>query len=136
MRVAELLETKGDLAIDEATYLDIIDRKTASLIESACAIGAGFHPGHVEHADEVPEDGRQQVIGGQAEQRIGIEVKNARRFHARDARVLEDMLERGLLSRALVLYRGTQRLREGSVEVWPVHEFLGELYHGALEGGS
>jgi len=38
------LETKGALALDEQTYLTIIARKTASLIESACRIGASLNP--------------------------------------------------------------------------------------------
>ncbi len=53
------LETKNDLRIARDTYLDIIDRKTASLIESACAIGAGFHPAHAERADVFGEFGRK-----------------------------------------------------------------------------
>ncbi len=38
------LETKFDLGIEEQTYLEIISRKTASLIESACRIGASLNP--------------------------------------------------------------------------------------------
>ena len=53
------LETKNNLDIDRATYLDIIDRKTASLIESACAIGAGFHPGLADATDAFGEFGRK-----------------------------------------------------------------------------
>jgi octaprenyl-diphosphate synthase len=45
------LETKHDLELSEDAYLDIIYRKTGSLIESACAIGAGFNPG-VAHLRE------------------------------------------------------------------------------------
>lgn len=53
------LETRHDLAISEETYLQIIDRKTASLIESACAIGAGFHPEHARRAEIFGEFGRK-----------------------------------------------------------------------------
>lgn len=53
------LETRHDLAITEETYLTIIDRKTASLIESACAIGAGFHPEHAERTGVFGEFGRK-----------------------------------------------------------------------------
>jgi len=46
MSQAEMMqiETKYDMSIDMETYLRIIYRKTASLIESACRIGAGFNP--------------------------------------------------------------------------------------------
>ncbi|MBC8426554.1 polyprenyl synthetase family protein [bacterium] len=46
MSQAEMMqiETKYDMSIDMDTYLRIIYRKTASLIESACRIGAGFNP--------------------------------------------------------------------------------------------
>ncbi|HPF35272.1 MAG TPA: polyprenyl synthetase family protein [Candidatus Krumholzibacteria bacterium] len=53
------LETKHDLAISEETYLTIIERKTASLIESACAIGAGFHPQHAGRTEVFGEFGRK-----------------------------------------------------------------------------
>jgi octaprenyl-diphosphate synthase len=53
------LETRNDLQIAKETYLDIIDRKTASLIESACAIGAGFHPGLTDATDAFGEFGRK-----------------------------------------------------------------------------
>lgn len=61
MSQAEMLqlETKNDLRITRETYLDIIDRKTASLIESACAIGAGFNPGHAETAEAFGDFGRR-----------------------------------------------------------------------------
>ncbi|MBU0740871.1 polyprenyl synthetase family protein [bacterium] len=46
MSQAEMMqiETKYDLSIKMDMYLQIIYRKTASLIESACRIGAGFNP--------------------------------------------------------------------------------------------
>jgi len=53
------LETRHDLGISEETYLTIIERKTASLIESACAIGAGFHPEHAQRTGVFGEFGRK-----------------------------------------------------------------------------
>jgi octaprenyl-diphosphate synthase len=46
MSEAEMLqlESKFSLAVDEALYLRIIAGKTASLIETACEIGASFNP--------------------------------------------------------------------------------------------
>jgi octaprenyl-diphosphate synthase len=53
------LETKNDLHISQSTYMEIIDRKTASLIESACAIGAGFHPDLSDATEAFGEFGRK-----------------------------------------------------------------------------
>ena len=61
MSQAEMMqiETKNDLEIEEDTYLDIIYRKTASLIESTCRIGAGFNPRVAEQQDAFGEFGRR-----------------------------------------------------------------------------
>jgi len=53
------LQTRHDLGISEETYLDIIYRKTASLIESACMIGAGFHADHADRTVVFGEFGRK-----------------------------------------------------------------------------
>ncbi|MBK9303022.1 MAG: polyprenyl synthetase family protein [bacterium] len=60
MSQAEMMqiETRHDLALTEERYLDIILRKTASLIESACAIGAGFNPAAERHVAAYGEFGR------------------------------------------------------------------------------
>lgn len=60
MSQAEMMqiETRHDLALTEERYLDIILRKTASLIESACAIGAGFNPAAERHVEAYGEFGR------------------------------------------------------------------------------
>lgn len=59
MSQAEMMqiETKYDLGVDLETYRKIIYRKTASLIESTCAIGAGLNPNLVEHAEVFGEFG-------------------------------------------------------------------------------
>ncbi len=61
MSQAEMLqlETRYDLGIDEATYLRVIHWKTAALIESACAIGAGFNPAVAGRAEAFAEFGRK-----------------------------------------------------------------------------
>ncbi|MBT7311273.1 polyprenyl synthetase family protein [bacterium] len=53
MSKAEMLqqETRDDLSIPEEKYLEIIDCKTGSLIESACTIGAGFNKELSKHKD-------------------------------------------------------------------------------------
>ena len=60
MSQAEMMqiETRCDLALTEERYHDIILRKTASLIESACAIGAGFNPAAERHVEAYGEFGR------------------------------------------------------------------------------
>jgi octaprenyl-diphosphate synthase len=54
MSKAEMLqhETKGNLEISEELYMEIIDCKTGSLIEAACAIGAGYNENLAGHANE------------------------------------------------------------------------------------
>jgi octaprenyl-diphosphate synthase len=61
MSQAEMMQiqTRHDMAISEETYLDIIYRKTASLIESACIIGAGFHKDNAERTDIFGDFGRK-----------------------------------------------------------------------------
>ena len=60
MSEAEMIQiqTRNDLAISEETYLEIIYKKTASLIESGCRIGAGFNPRAAVHAAAFAEFGR------------------------------------------------------------------------------
>ncbi len=53
------LETRYDLGIDEQLYRKIIYYKTASLIESSCAIGAAFHPVMRDHEQTFAEFGRK-----------------------------------------------------------------------------
>jgi octaprenyl-diphosphate synthase len=59
MSQAEMMqiETKYDMSVDMDTYLGIIYRKTASLIESACRIGAGFNPAVSDSAPAFGEFG-------------------------------------------------------------------------------
>jgi len=53
MSEAEMLqlEHRWDMGIDEARYLQIIDQKTASLIENSCRIGASFNQRLAGHED-------------------------------------------------------------------------------------
>ncbi len=64
--------------------------------------------------------------------RLGIEVKAARRFRPPDAGPLAEMVERGLLTRGLVVYRGSERLREANIDVLPAEEFFAGLYEDLL----
>ncbi len=59
MSQAEMMqiETKYDLGVDMEKYLKIIYRKTASLIESTCAIGAGLNPTLADKAEDFGEFG-------------------------------------------------------------------------------
>jgi octaprenyl-diphosphate synthase len=61
MSEAEMIQiqTRNDLHISEATYLEIIYKKTASLIESACRIGAAFNPRASAHEAAYGEFGRK-----------------------------------------------------------------------------
>lgn len=57
-----------------------------------------------------------------------IEVQNSRDVRPRDLRGLRTFLEEYPQSRALLLYRGTDRLRNGKVICLPVEEFLSQLH--------
>lgn len=64
-----------------------------------------------------------------------IEVKNASKVRAEDLRGLRAFQEDYPSSRALLLYRGTKRLRMSGVTCLPVEEFLADLRPGrALPG--
>jgi hypothetical protein len=57
-----------------------------------------------------------------------IEVQNSRDVRPRDLRGLRAFLEEYPQSRALLLYRGTDRLQKGEVLCLPVEEFLSQLH--------
>jgi hypothetical protein len=59
---------------------------------------------------------------------VAIEVKNSRRVHPLDAQGLRAFREDHPAARALLLYRGKERLVfGGEVDVLPVEDFLLEL---------
>jgi geranylgeranyl pyrophosphate synthase len=61
MSLAEMmqLEFHRKLDLSEEDYLTVIQRKTGSLIEASCEIGALLHPGLAPHAAAFAEYGRQ-----------------------------------------------------------------------------
>lgn len=61
MSLAEMmqLEFHRKLDLSEEDYLTVIQRKTGSLIEASCDIGARLHPALAPHADAFAEYGRQ-----------------------------------------------------------------------------
>ncbi len=59
------LDHRGDFSLDEPTYFEILERKTASLIAAACRLGA-IHSGATEdHADRLASFGSRLGIAFQ-----------------------------------------------------------------------
>ena len=58
----------------------------------------------------------------------GLEIQNAKSVRPRDLRGLLSFLDEYPEARALLLYRGSERLRKGRVLCIPVEEFLRELH--------
>lgn len=82
MSQAEMLqlEMKHNLATTEQQYLQIIHYKTASLIESACAIGASLHPAGNGHGPSLGVFGRQLGLVFQITDDIFDYLGDARRL--------------------------------------------------------
>lgn len=59
-----------------------------------------------------------------------IEVKNSKRVHSQDLRGLHRFAEDYPESRRLLLYRGPERLKKGSVLCLPCEDFLRDLHPG------
>ena len=64
--------------------------------------------------------------------RLGFEVKASTQFRPSDARALIELVEAGTLTRGFVVYRGSEQLRHGAIDVLPAHEFFARLYEDIL----
>jgi predicted AAA+ superfamily ATPase len=63
---------------------------------------------------------------------VGIEVKAARRWRRGDGAALAELAARGKLRGAFAVYRGSETLRDGPIEVLPVSRFLERLAVGQV----
>ncbi len=66
--------------------------------------------------------------------RVAVEVKNSRTWRAEYAKVLNEFLGQGQLTRGFVVYRGTERYRSGQVDGLPVEDFLSLVYTDSFYG--
>jgi uncharacterized protein len=67
---------------------------------------------------------------------VAIEVKSAANWHSRHSSVLRRALEGRVVSRAFGVYLGRAVLREGGVYVFPLGEFLRQLWAGEILAAS
>ncbi|MGH7856386.1 MAG: DUF4143 domain-containing protein, partial [Candidatus Binatia bacterium] len=63
---------------------------------------------------------------------VGIEAKAARRWRSGDGAALAGLAAQGKVRRAFAVYRGSETLRDGPVEVLPVRRFLERLAAGEV----
>ncbi len=82
MAEAEMLqlEFRWDLGISEERYLQIIDQKTASLIENSCRIGVALNKRLAEHEDAFGEFGKRTGLVFQITDDIFDYLGDARRL--------------------------------------------------------
>ena len=63
---------------------------------------------------------------------VGIEVKSGARWRPEHGAALKQLVAEGRLRRGIGVYQGSQRLRDGAVDVLPIGEFLEQLDAGAV----
>ncbi|MCX6131302.1 MAG: AAA family ATPase [Proteobacteria bacterium] len=68
------------------------------------------------------------------QQLIALEVKSSKRFKSEWVGPLNTLLEEcgNIVKRAILIYRGADRLTIDGVEIWPVEFFLEELHSGKI----
>ncbi len=81
-----------------------------------------------------PSGAEIDFVWTRAETSVGIEVKATTRWRREDGRVLEELLEAGVLRRAVGVYLGRSPLKVGGVDVLPLAKFLDGLRDGAVIG--
>jgi predicted AAA+ superfamily ATPase len=79
-----------------------------------------------------PSGGEVDFVWTGARSSVGIEVKATTRWQARDARTLRALGESGTLRAMYGVYLGDRALRDGSLRVLPVGEFLRALAAGRI----
>ncbi len=77
-----------------------------------------------------PSGSEVDFVWTRAAKVVGIEVKSSKRWRRGDGAVLAALHEDGKIRRALAVYLGRERLRDGPVHVLPLAQFLGQLYEG------
>ena len=90
---------------------------------------------HLAHADlggglayyRTPSRVEVDVIWTGSDHSVGIEVKAASRWRPDDGFGLRELHERGVIQRAIGVYRGEHAQKDGPITVLPVGEFLAQL---------
>ncbi len=65
---------------------------------------------------------------------IGIEVKSSKTWRSSNGSALRELLQQKYIDRAIGIYRGAARELDRGVTVYPVAEFLSELWEGRILG--
>ena len=64
--------------------------------------------------------------------RIAIEAKATKLVDTKDLKGLKSIAQEEKMERLIVVSRDPERRRIGDIEIWPVHEFLRELWAGNI----
>lgn len=80
-----------------------------------------------------PAGAEVDFIWQRAERACGIEVKASRRWRPEYGMALKQLVADGVVQRAYGVYLGTDRLKDGPIDVLPVIEFLARLAKDGLE---
>jgi predicted AAA+ superfamily ATPase len=65
---------------------------------------------------------------------VGIEVKAATTWRSDSGNALKSLVQEGKIAKAFGVFLGPQALVDGTVEVYPLKEFLTRLYQGSIIG--
>jgi predicted AAA+ superfamily ATPase len=77
-----------------------------------------------------PSGSEVDFVWTRAGRSVAIEVKSGNRWRPRDGAALQQHLAQGTVRRGFGVYLGSQRLRDGSLEVLPLSDFLQRLQAG------
>jgi hypothetical protein len=65
---------------------------------------------------------------------VGIEVEATTRWRPEHGAALLELLDAGWIDCAFAVYLGAEPLRQGAIDILPVHRFAAELASGAVLG--
>lgn len=73
-------------------------------------------------------------IWSKGPRRVAVEVKSSRTWRSSYATVVRELLDAGVVTRGVVVYRGSERFKSGAVDGLPVEDFLEMISTGELSG--
>lgn len=79
-----------------------------------------------------PSGSEVDFIWSRGDQHVGIEVKASSRWRREYSTTLNQLVDRGVLTRAFLVYNGTEELRDRKATVLPVREFMRRAASGAI----
>jgi predicted AAA+ superfamily ATPase len=88
------------------------------MLTSYMGIGAELAYWRTEAGTEV------DLVWHRGDRRIGFEIKHRDNWSPRDSAGLMSLMEAGMISRAVGIYTGTRRLKQGAIVIFPFAEAL------------